>query len=369
MNSTLEAQGDSTLQKDIEEVVDSPKYNFEALKNKTVFITGASGLIGSQIVRTLACYNRKKGMNTKIVALVRNKEKAKEKFGSLINRNNIEICQGDVTKPIEYNGKVDYIIHGASPTESKFFVTNPVETIESAVMGTKNVLDFARKNNVDGMVYLSSLEVYGTNKEKQDITEDDYGYIDILSTRSSYSEGKKIAECMCKSYSEEYNVPAKIARLSQTFGPGVEYNDKRVFAEFCRAAIEKKDIVLHTEGKTVRTYCYTKDAVTGILTVLLNGREGEAYNISNKNTAISIKDMAELVCKTFPESNIKVNVDIPENIEQYGYNPEMIIKLNTDKLEKLGWSATTDLEQMFINTKKSIVDRKKQKEEEYDLDR
>ena len=160
-----------------------------------------------------------------------------------------------------YSDSVDYIIHGASATSSKYFVSNPVETIYTALDGTSNILKFATEKKINGMVYLSSLEVYGTPEKDADlITENDYGYIEPLSVRSSYSEGKRMVECLCASYAHEYSVPVKIARLSQTFGPGVAYEDGRVFAEFARCALEQRDIVLHTQGHTVRSYCYTKDA-------------------------------------------------------------------------------------------------------------
>ena len=355
----LESKNDSVLQKDIEEISNNKDYNFEQLNNKTVFITGAAGLIGSQLVKALACINRLRNLNIKIVAFVRNEEKAKKVFEDILDREYFEICTGDILDTIKYEKQVDYIIHGASPTESKYFVSNPVETIDIAINGTKNILEYAKKNKVESMVYLSSLEVYGKNESKEIVSENDYGYIDILNVRSSYSEGKRMVECLCKSYCEEYGVPVKIARLSQTFGTGVEYNDKRVFAEFCRAAMEKKDIILHTEGKTVRTYCYTKDAIYAILKLLLSGMSGEAYNVSNMNTAISIKEMAELVCEIFPDDNITVRVEIPDDIEKFGYNPEMIIKLDTSKIEMLGWKATTDLKEMFINMRNSIEQRNK----------
>lgn len=156
-----------------------------------------------------------------------------------------------------------------------------------------------------------------------------------------------MVECLCASYAKEYDVPVKIARLSQTFGPGVDYNDGRVFAEFARCAMEKRDIVLHTEGKTVRTYCYVKDAVNALLYILLRGNAGEAYNVTNMDTAVSIREMAEMVCQTIGDGTIKTVVEIPEDLDSFGYNPEMIICLDSSKLNKLGWVATVGLEEMY----------------------
>lgn len=354
MKNTIEAKHDAVMQEDLEGIVNG-NFPIEKLQGATVFVTGATGLIGSQMVKTLACYNRLKNTNIKVLAFVRSKEKAEKVFGELLDRDDVEIRIGDVNQEIAVEDSVDYIIHGASATSSKYFVTNPVETIQTALNGTTNILEFARKKEIKGMVYMSSLEVYGTPDNTKDcITEKDYGYIDPLSVRSSYSEGKRMVECLCVSYASEYGVPVKVARLSQTFGTGVEYNDGRVFAEFARCAMKQKDIVLHTAGNTVRSYCYTKDAIEALLYILVNGEVAEAYNVTNMNTAVSIREMAQMVCDVFPEAGIKVTIDMPEDISSFGYNPEMVIRLDSSKLESLGWKAETGLEEMFRRLVKSM---------------
>ena len=340
----LESPNDKVLQNDFDEIAES-NVPFAELNDKTVFVTGATGLIGSQFIKSIACYNRKKGTNIKIAAFVRSAEKAKKVFGEIPN---IDVVVGNINDKIEYDGNVDYIVHGASATSSKYFVEHPVETIKTAIDGTTSILEFAKEKKVEAFVYLSSLEVYGTpNANSDTIKENDYGYIDQLNVRSSYSEGKRMVECLCCSYAIEYCVPVKIARLSQTFGAGVEYNDGRVFAEFARCAIEKKNIILHTAGNTVRSYCYTTDAVSAITYILLKGKVGEAYNVTNMNTACSIKEMAQLVCDTFKDSNISVEIDIPKNVASFGYNPEMVIRLDSSKLEHLGWKASIPIDEMF----------------------
>lgn len=343
----MESPDNKILQEDLEQAaaLDLP---VEALQDTRVFVTGATGLLGSQMVKFLLCLNRKKGLNITVIAYVRNEKKAEKVFPYVGENEHLILATGDINDKIVYEGQVDYIIHGASATSSRYFVSHPVETIHTAMDGTENVLVFAREKQVKGMVYLSSLEVYGTPEAEAGlISEKDYGYIDPLSVRSSYSEGKRMVECLCVSHGAEYGVPVKIARLSQTFGAGVEYDDGRVFAEFARCAIEKKNIVLHTQGKTVRSYCYTTDAITALLFILMKGQQGEAYNVTNMDTAISIYEMGKLVCELYPESGITVEKDIPEDLSGFGYNPEMVIRLDSSKLESLGWKATVDLKGMF----------------------
>ena len=337
---------DCYLNEDIDYIAKSQMISWSMLDEKSILITGATGLIGSQIVFALDRYNQLYDGKIKIYALARNAEKAKKMFGN--QSSYVQIVVGDVTEPINIAEKVDYIIHGASMTSSKEFVDYPVETILTGMTGTDNVLRFAKEKEVKSMVYLSSLEVYGvTDPNKKSVKEDEYGYIDQMIPRSSYSEGKRMAECLCISYGHEYGVPVKIARLSQTFGPGVAYSDNRVFAQFARCVIEKSDIVLKTKGETFRNYCYIRDAITGILCVLLKGSCNETYNIANKTTGISICDMAYLVADEIAEKNINVVFDVAEDLSKFGYGPTIKIALDTQKIEQLGWKAEVGIRDAF----------------------
>lgn len=339
---------DNTIfQQDIEAASSSQIVDWEKLRGKTVLITGASGLIGSQLAFALLNANEEKKLGLRVIACVRNRVRAEELF-RYADKSAIEIKAGDISDPIGVEGDVDYIVHGASVTGSKDFVDYPVETIMTAVNGTKNVLDLAREKNVSGMVYLSSLEIYGVvDFSIESVDELTYGRIDPMSVRSSYSEGKRLVETLCASYASEFGVKVNVARLCQTFGSGVKYNDGRVFAQFARSIIEGNDIVLRTDGSTERNYCYISDAVTGILTVLLKGDPGQAYNIANKRSLISIRDMAQLLIDKYPESGTKLVFDIAEDAAKLGYNPKVRMNLATGKAEALGWEAKVDLEEMF----------------------
>lgn len=316
-----------------------------AFAGKGVFITGATGLIGSVLAKALCAYEDKNHTGLKVYALARSREKARKVFTDPAAC--LQFITGDVNALVEVPGRVDYIIHAASITSSKMFVEQPVETIGTLIGGTKNVLELARKHPVEKVIYLSSLEAYGVPGQQSKVTEDFVGHIDYTAIRSSYSEGKRLAECLCNSYHSEYGIPVVTARLSQTFGPGVSYQDGRVFAQFARSVIEGTDIGLNTAGRTFRNYCYIRDAAAAIFTILAKGAPGEAYNVANKDTGISIADMAQMVCREFGEGKSKVVFHNPESLGKFGYNPEMHIELVTDKLESLGWQAEVGLKEMY----------------------
>lgn len=335
------------LENDINELISHKKY-FENFINSTFLVTGATGLIGSILVKTLLRFSQKNNSNIKVYACCRKKEKFQKVFEDYFTDNLIPIfC--DITELNISSINIDYIVHGASITDSKTFVQKPVETINIAFDGTRNLLSQCVNKNIKGFVYLSSLEVYGSfnNEEIKSVKENDYGFIDTMEVRSSYSESKRLVETLCVSYASEFSLPVKVARLCQTFGAGIEYKDNRVFAQFARAIIENKNIILKTKGETVRNYCYTTDAVSGILTILQKGKIGQAYNIANSKTTISIFEMAKFVCCLYPKSKSKVVFEIDEDSKKLGFNPVVKIQLNTQKIENLDWKAEVNLEDMF----------------------
>lgn len=321
----------SIFEEDIKNIINY--FDMSVFDGKTILVTGATGLIGKLCVKSLL----NSGYNTQVIALVRDEEKAKNIFGE---SKRLTYLVQDINQRINTTRRVDYIIHAASTTSSKDFVEKPVETIYTAINGSRNILEFAKNKRLEGMVYLSSLEIYGVN-EKENIKERDYGYIDTLNPRSSYSESKKMVETMCISYGTEYGVPVKIARLAQTFGAGVSISDNRVFAQFAKAIINKENIILHTKGETKRNYCYTTDAVRGIFTILTKGENNNAYNVANENSYCSISEMAHLLENEYTKVEYKI-----DEVNR-GYNPTVKIALNTEKLNALGWEAKVNLKEMF----------------------
>lgn len=316
---------------------------WEQFRGKTFLITGATGLIGSVMIKCLLALNQRYALGIKIIAAVRDLDKAKTIFGEEFSQIETKMINLTEISLSSIDADVDYIVHLASPTASKYFVEHPVETIRVAIEGTTAILDFAREAKVSGMVYASSLEVYGSNDNEEWIDEDFQGYVNPVETRSSYNMGKRAAECLCHSYAKEYNVPVMMARFTQIFGAGISESENRVFAQFARSILNETDIEIHTQGLSAKPYCYTTDVVSAILYLLLKGKYGEAYNIANKDTYISIRDMAHMLRDCF-NPNISVVICPKEN---QGYAPQTKLRLSTEKIESLGWKPCYDLHQMF----------------------
>lgn len=343
---------DKTHLEDLNHIIKDKNIPWSDLDGKTIFVTGATGLIGQNIVNALLYYGLWVENPPKVIALVRNIEKAELLFAEQLKDcgNCLKFFVSDITASFELEEKIDYIIHGASQTASSAFIEKPVETIDIAISGTKNMLEFAKRHKVESFVYLSSMEVYGYPEKGEKVIESKIGALSPLIVRNSYPLSKQICESLCCAYVSEYAVPTKIARLTQTFGPGVDYNDKRVFAEFARCVIEKRDIVLKTKGETERSYLYTMDAVSAILTVMLKGENGQAYSVANEDTYCSIAEMANMVANL---GDINVKFDL-QDVTAQGYANTLYMDLDTSLLKSLGWKSTVNLEKMFKHLIESI---------------
>lgn len=342
------------FEQDLEYITNYP-LPYDKLKDKKVFITGATGLIGFQLVKTLLAIK-----DIHVIAMIRNLEKAK-KIYTKEEINQIEFVIGDIGDPVIIEENIDYIFHCAAVTTSKIMIEQPVETITTSVKGTNNILELAKEKKVKSMVFVSSMEMYGsfTNNEEE-ITEDKLGYINPLKVRSNYPESKRLCENMCIAYLHEYGVSLKIARLAQTFGAGILPWENRVFAQFARSAIKGTDIILHTKGLSEGNYCYTRDCMTALLTILLKGNDGEAYNVVNPKTHTTIADMASMVSQKITHGKIKVIYDIPET-NKFGYAADTKMKLNSNKLQELGWSPSVGLEEAYrMMIEQMIIDENNQ---------
>lgn len=308
--------------------------NYNELKNKSFYITGGTGLIGSFLIYCLAALNNKYCLNLKIYALARNEDK----FNSFNFDKCVTLIKGNMQDVNELNYDIDYIIHLASETTSKYFITNPVDLINDNILGLNNIMKIAINKNIESMIYASSLEVYGVCCDDKLVSEDEYFPIDLTNPRSSYPETKRILECLCFCYYSQYNIPVKTIRLAQTFGPGVDKNDNRVFSQFAKSVINNKNIVLNTLGETKHSYCSLVDTINGLLTTLICGNNGEAYNLASDNSYCSIKELAELFLLN---TNLQIDFNIGDNSQ---YLQTIKFALDTSKIKNIGYSSIDNID-------------------------
>lgn len=317
-------------------------------------ITGATGTLGHMIMTSLMSTTEYIEGNLKLIAIARDVTKLERLYKECSNVEicAIDICANENVKSIV--GDIDYIIHCAATTTSATMISNPVEVADGIVLGTKNILELARQKKVTSMVYLSSMEVYGSAPDiGRTRNECELGDLDLDSPRSCYPLAKRIAEHYCYIYAKEYGVAVKIARLAQTFGLGVQSEDNRVYMQFARAVCENKDIVLKTLGNSMGNYCSTDDAVNGIFTILENGEDGETYNVVNESNTMTIKEMAELVADKIAGGKIAVLIE-EKDLSVTGYAPSTGLRLSSEKLRNLGWNPTKNLIQMYEDVIETI---------------
>lgn len=324
-------------------------------KLKSVLITGASGLIGSSIVDFLLELNASMSANNHIYAAGRNIEKLTLRFSENYHKNNLHLIEYDATKNIHLSNHFDYIIHAASPSNPTSYVNYPVETMFANFIGMKNILEYAKKNSVERILYISSSEIYGKKQNGMPYKDNEYGYIDILNFRSCYPSSKRATETLCSAYYKEYGIESVIVRPGHVYGPTATNEDTRAATQFIRDVISGQDIIMKSKGTQLRSYCYVVDCVSAIISVLLNGKVGHAYNIANPNSNVSIRELAECIAH---EAKKKIIFQMPTDTEKMGYNPMENSCLDASELMKLGWKGLFTLEQGIRNTLKILNDSK-----------
>lgn len=306
---------------DIKRVAKSDFYSFDKLKNKTILISGGTGFIGSFLIEVLKYRNEYFNDNIKVISLSR---RGGEK------ENNVVRLACDITKEINIDEDVDYIIHLASNTHPKQYAEDPVGTITTNILGCNNLLELGVKKNISKFLLASSVEIYGQGPDYP-MDEKYSGYIDCNQARSGYNEAKRLSESLCQSYGKQYNMSFSIARLARIIGPDRKL-DTKAMSQFMDKALAKEDIVLKSKGNQLFSYCYVSDAVSGILKVLLDGTQGDAYNVSADFDNMTLGDYAEFIANL---ANKKVIFDIENNDS---VSKAVYAILDTKKLKDLGWN-------------------------------
>lgn len=313
---------------------------WEKLSGCNILVTGATGLIGGCLVETLMMNPKRE---YQVYASGRNEERALQRFKGFVDDKDFHFVKYDVLKPLAGDVQFDYIIHAASNASPNFFAQKPVEVIKSNIIGVSNLMDYGLEHGMKRMLFVSTGEIYGEGDGRV-FTEDYSGYVDCAKSRSCYPSSKRAAETLCVCYAAEYGADVVIARLSHTYGPHFTEEDNRVYAQFIRNVLRREDIVMKSTGEQFRSWCYVVDAVSAIFHILLRGECGEAYNVADANSNISIRELAETIASI---GGRKVVFELPDDDEKRGFNPVSKSIFSTVKLESLGWKAQTSISEGF----------------------
>lgn len=330
------------LENEYMKIVELLGKEIEKLKDKSFFITGATGLVASYLVDFLMWYNMAYSQNINVYAVSSKLEKLQNRFKE---NNHLYFMEQNLNEPLNKKYKADYVIHAASNAHPLAFSNDPVGTMKTNLIGTMNLLDMIKDSNAYFM-YISTGEIYGNNIDMP-FKEDDCGYIDSKLVRSCYPESKRAAETLCVSYNHQYNIKTNILRLCYVYGATITNENSRADAQFLRNALNGENIIMKSEGLQKRTYCYVADVVYAMLYVILYGKDAHVYNVANPNSIASIKEYATVLADL---ADVSLQFELPDEIEKQGYSKPLDSILDSSKLQSLGWKPQYDLKTGLSHT-------------------
>lgn len=342
-----------TYQKELQLLLNQ-KLPWQRLSGKTILLSGATGMIGKCIVDLLMQCNEDAISDhpVRIIALSRNEKSAVQRLGEHWNKETFHYISCDVNQGIPECGKADYVIHAASNTHPLQYSGDPIGTITANVLGTKNLLDYAVSCHAERFCFVSSVEIYGENRGDTNRFKENYlGYLDCNTLRAGYPESKRTGEALCSAYAQAHQLDFVIPRLSRVYGPTMLLSDSKAIAQFIKKAAAGEDIILKSAGTQLYSYTYALDAAMGILTVLLEGQSGEAYNISDTESEVTLRQICEWLAE---DCGVKVIFDIPDARERAGYSTATKALLDTEKIEALGWTPQTHMRDGIRRTVQSL---------------
>lgn len=334
----------------LSEYLDDVKYvaelplPWEKLNGKSMLITGATGLIGSFLIDVLMYRNQHYSMSCRIIAVGRNAARATERFKHYENDKTLSFLAHDIQAPFtkEEITKADYLLHLASNTHPVQYATDPIGTITTNIIGLINILELGANCGCCRVLFASSNEIYGENRGDQEFFDEDYcGYINSNTLRAGYPESKRCGEALCQAYIAQKGLDVVIARLTRSYGPTMLSSDTKAINQFLKRGIAGEDIVLKSAGNQYYSYTYMADAVSGLLTVLLCGEKGQAYNIADEASDIRLKDLAQIIADA---SGTKVIFELPDAVEAAGYSKATKARLDGSKVRGLGWAPKENIE-------------------------
>ncbi len=312
---------------------------WEKLAHSSIMISGATGMFGRFLIDVIM----HKNIDCCIYALGRNEAKAKEKFSTYWDNPLFHFVQADINQPLDLKlSNIDYVFHAASNTHPVAYATDPIGTITANVLGTYHLLEFASSHQCQRFILASSNEIYGENRGDVELFSEDYcGYIDSNTLRAGYPESKRCAEALCQAYMKQKELDVVVARFTRSYGPSLLKSDTKALSQFIRNGLHHEDIVLKSEGMQYYSYTYVADAISGLFTILMLGQSGEAYNIASEKSDIMLKDLANVIASL---SKTKVVFELPDAIESAGFSKATKARLDSSKLQALGWQAHYSIE-------------------------
>lgn len=311
---------------------------------KTVLISGGAGFLGRHFLTVFRQLNDGAlAEPCKVISadnFITGDQQALRENGH--DDPNIVNVWADVTYPLPVREDLDFIIHAAGVASPVYYMKYPLETIESAVQGTKNLLELARRNpGLSGFLFFSSSEIYGDPDPSAVPTPETYhGYVSSVGPRACYDESKRLGETISTIYQQHHGVPVAIVRPFNVFGPGMKHSDRRVVPMFTYEALNGRPLPVHGDGRQTRTFCYISDAIAGFLRVLLHGRPGEAYNIGNAENEIAMRDLAAMFTDLVPGADLEF-IDYPDTYP--AGEPQRRCPDLTKAQDELGYAARHDL--------------------------
>lgn len=316
---------------------------WEKLKDASVLLSGSTGMFGSLLIDVIMT-KIETGLNCNIYGVNRDLKKAEERFDRWLGNEKLHLIGHDVNEPLllEDLGKIDYVLHLASNTHPIQYATDPIGTITTNIIGVQNMLELTVRHDASRFMFVSSNEVYGENRGDTELFEEDYcGYIDCNTLRAGYPESKRCSEALCQAYKVQKGLDVVIARPTRSYGPTMQFSDTKAISQFIKKGLSGEDIVLKSAGTQLYSYTYMADAVSGLLTVLLKGENGEAFNIADEGSDLTLKDLAQMIADM---SGSKVVFEVPDAIEAAGYSKATKARLSGNKLKKLGWKPGCTIE-------------------------
>lgn len=325
---------------------------WERLSGGCFLISGATGMIGSTLIDVLMKRNREQDLGCHIIALGRSEDKAQVRFDEYlrddlftfikcdINRREDLARAEDVYSRAAESGP-DFIFHAASNTHPVAYANDPIGTVMTNITGLNNLLDFASQMGCSRFLFASSNEIYGENRGDTELFDEEYcGYINCNTVRAGYPESKRAGEALCQAYIRQKGLDVVILRFTRSFGPTLLPTDTKALSQFLKKGVAGEDIVLKSKGQQFFSYTYVIDAISGLLSCLLRGTCGEAYNIADISCDITLRDLAQIIAEY---AGTKVVFELPDEVEKAGYSTATKARLDSSKLQKLGWKAQFDI--------------------------